>query len=131
MVVADNTATGELTLWQDFINAVSLGKSYEMVNLMVKTFNDKTTLFTPRLNVQIKEIEDLKDVVPLAESIKRTKRLLDAKIIAVSDFKSGLWCISCNAGYVNPLQTSEDYGRCRLWQLMTYCLRLPSSHSRK
>ena len=41
--IADNSATVELMLWQDFLSAVSLEKSYEMINLMVKTFNYKST----------------------------------------------------------------------------------------
>ena len=66
--IADNSATVELMLWQDFISAVSLEKSYEMINLVVKTLNDKNTLFTPQL---IKEIQNLRNVVPLANLSNR------------------------------------------------------------
>ena len=55
--------------------------------------------------MQIKEIEDQKNVVPLAQCIKRTKC---AKVIVVSDFKS---CLSFNAGYIKPMQqqANEEY----------------------
>ena len=112
VVVADDTTTVEVALWQEFVDAVSLGKSYEFGNLMVKTFNDRITSFTPRQNVNIKEIEDLKNVVSLVQSIKCTKSLLNAKVIAVSDFSSGLVCISCNSGYIKPIQANQEYGRC-------------------
>ena len=37
----------------------------QLVNLKVKTFNDKNTLFTPRENVAITEIENPEKVIPL------------------------------------------------------------------
>ena len=89
-----------------------MGKSYTLESLMVKIFNDKVTLFTPRQNVFIKQIEDLQNVVTTVQSLKRTKTLPSAKVIAVSDFSSGLLCISCNSGYVEPIQSNQDYGRC-------------------
>ena len=57
VVVADNTGTVEVLLWQKFVEAVSLGKSYRLESLMVKIFNDTVPLFTPRQNVVIKQIE--------------------------------------------------------------------------
>ena len=112
VVVADNTASVEVSLWQEFVEAVSVGKSYRLESLMVKIFNDKVTLFTPRQNVFIKQIENLQDVVTTVHSVKRTKTLPNAKVIAVSDFSSGLLCISCSSGYVEPIQSNQDYGRC-------------------
>lgn len=44
--------------------------------------------------------------------MKRTKCRLNAKVIAVSDFNSGLWCISCNTGYIKHMQANEDYEQC-------------------
>lgn len=95
-----------------FVNTVSFGKSYELTNLAVKVFNERATLFTPKQNASIKEIEDLDKVVSPVQSIKRSKTLLNTKIIAVSDFTSGHVCIQCNSGYIKPIQSNEEYGRC-------------------
>ena len=103
VLVADSTATAELALWQDFVDILSLGKSYELSNLAVKVFNERATLFTPKQNVDIKEIEDLNDVVSPVQSIKRTKNLQNVKVVAVSDFTSGHVCIyHVKLGMLNP-----------------------------
>ena len=112
VLIGDSTAIAEVALWQEFVNTVSLGKSYELTNLAVKVFNERATLFTPKQNVSIKEIEDLGEVVSPVQSIKRPKILLNAKIIAVSDFTFVHVCISCNSGYIKPIQVNEEYGRC-------------------
>jgi hypothetical protein len=112
VVVADDTTTVELSLWQEFVNTVTLGKSYELSNLIVKMFNDRITLYTPRENAHITQIEDLKNVVSLVQSIKRTKSLPNSKVIAVSDFSSGFVCISCNTGYIEPINANKEFGRC-------------------
>ena len=108
VLVADSTATAELALWQDFVDILSLGKSYKLSNLAVKVFNERATLFTPKQNVDIKEIEDLNDVV---SPVKSTKNLQNVKVIAVS-VTSGHVYISCKAGYVKPMQTNVEYGKC-------------------
>jgi hypothetical protein len=75
-------------------------------------FNDRITLYTPRENAHITQIEDLKIVVSLVQSIKRTKSLPNSNVIAVSDFSSGLVCISCNTGYIEPIKANQEFGRC-------------------
>ena len=112
VLVADDTTTVEVAPWQEFVNTVTLSKSYELSNLMVKTFNDRVTLFTPQQNVHVKEIDNLENVVSLVQSIKRTKSLPNAKVIAVSNFSSGLMCISCNTGYIEPITENQEFGRC-------------------
>ena len=69
---------------------------------MMKTFNDRVTLFTPRQNVHVKEIDDLENVVALVQSIKCTKSLPNAKVIAVSNFSSGLCASRVIQDILNP-----------------------------
>ena len=45
-VVADDTANVEVALWQEFVDALSLGKSYQL-DLRVKTFNERISIHTP------------------------------------------------------------------------------------
>ena len=51
--------------------------------------------------------------VSLDHSIKPTKSLVNAKVIAVSDFSTGLLCILCDAGYISKQRVHSV--PCRLW----------------
>ena len=112
VVVADHSGTTELALWQDFVGQMVLNKSYEVKNVKVKSFRETYSLFTPKENVEILEIEDLKEVVNFATPNKPTRMIANAKVIAVSDFASDLICISCNKGSITPIEESRAYGRC-------------------
>lgn len=96
-VVADATGTAELALWQDFIGKLIVDKSYKLKSVMVKCFGTTYSLFTPKEDCDISEIENIKDVVPLQKSIKRTREITNARVIAVSEFASNFLCISCSA----------------------------------
>ena len=65
------------------------------------SFRKTYSLFTPKENVEISEIEDLK-VANFATPNKPTRMIANAKVIAVSDFASDLICISCNKGSITP-----------------------------
>ena len=87
VIVADDTANVEVALWQEFVNSLSLGKSYQLDNLMVKTFNERISLFTPRQSVNIKQIDDLQNVVLLVQTYKKSQkmpRLLQSLISALA-----------------------------------------------
>ena len=89
-----------------------LNKSYKVKNVKVKSFKKAYSLFTPKENVEVLEIEDLKEVVNFATPSKPTKMIVNAKVIAVSDFASDHICISCNKGRIMPIEESQAYGRC-------------------
>ena len=112
VVVADGAGIVELALWQDFVGKLVLDRSYKLRNVMVKSFKESNSLFTPKENASITEIGDLKDVVPLGRSIRRTITITKAKVTAVSDFTSDLICVSCNKGRIKPIKESQAYGRC-------------------
>ena len=114
VMVADHCGTTELALWQDFVgkNLMVLNKSYKVKNVKVKSFKETYSLFTPKENVEILEIEDLKEVVNFATPSKTTRMIANAKVIAVSDFASDLICISRNKGCITPIEESRAYGLC-------------------
>ena len=114
VVVADHFSTSELALWESFVGKMVLNKSYRVKNVKVKSFKDTCSLFTPKENVEISEIDDLTEVVNYSVSAKRTRVIANAKVIAVSDFASDLLCISCNKGRIQPMEESRAYGRCSL-----------------
>lgn len=97
---------------QDFIGKVIVEKSYKLKNVMVKCFGDRCSLFTPKEDCSISDIEDMRDVAPLQKSIKRTREITNARVIAVSEFASNFLCISCNKGCIKPIKENQSYGRC-------------------
>ena len=112
ILVGDHTSTTELALWENFINTGEVDYSYRFCNLMVKVFHDKPSLFTPRENAEIIKIADILNVARSDwTSIKRTKKIEHAQLIAVSDFISFQKCISCD-GRILPISSDEKYARC-------------------
>ena len=112
ILVGDHTSTTESALCENFINTCEVDHSYRFCNLMVKVFHNKPSLFTPRENAEIIKIADILDVARSDwTSIKRTKKIEHAQLIAVSDFISFQKCISCD-GRILPISSDEKYGRC-------------------
>lgn len=112
IMISDSTGTAKVALWEDSINSVKLLKSYKFVNLTVKNYHETNTLFTPRKNFSTTNIDDLQEVCPLIESIKRSKTLQNAKVIAVTNFKSVILCLQCNPGSISLISDSDTLGNC-------------------
>ncbi len=110
--ISDSNGRAKLSLWEDNIDSVQLEKSYSFINLVVKTYNDSNTLFTPKQGLSIEEVDDLDKALPLLESIKKTKTLNDVHIIAVTKFCSGYICILCNKSTLEQLAETPTLGRC-------------------
>lgn len=62
--VCDSTGSATLTLWEDDINMLIEGKSYQMNRLVVRSFLGKNHLSMPPSGATIEEINDLKNVIP-------------------------------------------------------------------
>ncbi len=112
VLISDATGQTTLSLWEDSINLVKHGKSYDFTNLTVKNYNDKNTLFTPKVDLIVNEIDDLEQALPLLNSIKRTKTLEGATIIAVSNFNSGYRCLHCTEANLVSLTDTPGLGKC-------------------
>ena len=109
VVVSDQTATSNLALWQDFVGTVTESKSYQVSNVMVKWYEGKYSLFTPKQYVTIDEIDDISDATEVERQIKT---ITNCSVIAVSDFVSTRVCLTCHNGYVVPLDDNPTCGRC-------------------
>ncbi len=109
--ISDTTGRAKLALWEDNINLVELNKSYRFSNLVVKTFNEHNTLFTPKNGLVVDTIDNI-DALPLLASIKMTKSLTDAKVIAVANFSSGHLCLNCKQSKLDSLENNSTFGKC-------------------
>ena len=106
--IADNTGISKLHLWQDYVNSLSTGKSYNIKNAMIKVCNGQYTLTIPKNGLNITNIEDL----PLPTNLKPTKSLADAKVIGIRSLQSTTQCISCNKGEVHASEGNFSIGTC-------------------
>lgn len=108
IVIADITASIRISLWQEFVNTVTLGKSYKFTNVTVKAFDGMNTLFTPKQEATIELIEDLEGIQVQSPT---SKSLKSARIVAVNSLVSKRSCVACNKG---EILSEEDplIGRC-------------------
>ena len=77
----------------------------------MKTFNDNNTLFMPKSGLIVDSIDNM-DTLPLIASIKKTKNLSNAKVIAVTKFSSGHICLNCNKFKLDSLEDDPKLGKC-------------------
>jgi ssDNA-binding replication factor A large subunit len=62
VTIADATAAARLTLWESDVHSVREGRSYELSNLVVRSYLGDKYLSMPKEGAQIKEIDDIGDV---------------------------------------------------------------------
>ena len=109
VVIADQSGSATLTLWESWVGSVFAGNSYKFTNLRMKEYNNKKSLFTPKqTDVPIIPIAPLENVaIPPANSI------VNAKVVAVSNLSSSTICIVCK-GKVTPINSSDstEIGHC-------------------
>ncbi len=96
IIVSDSTSTAKVALWQNFVGLVKLDKSYKFDNLFAKRTNDGNILFTPKEGASIDNIDDLMGTKALVDSKPYSRKLDNAKIIAVTSLSSRYACMSCH-----------------------------------
>lgn len=92
-VISDSTGRAKLSLWEENITLVELQNSYSFTNLTVKPYNGYNSLFTPRSGFKVVKIDHVDQALPLLESIKKTKTLHDAHIVAVTNFSNCVYTV--------------------------------------
>ncbi len=110
-VISDSTGRANLSLWEESITLVELDKCYTFSNLIVKPFNEHNTLFTPKSGLTVDSIDNM-DALPLLESIKKSKNLTNAQVIAVTKFSSGHACLNCIKFKLDSLEDDPNLGKC-------------------
>lgn len=80
--------------------------------MTVKVYNDEHTLTMPKNGMTIEAIDDFPKVV--TKPIKQTKKLTDAKVIAVCNLQSNQTCISCTKDHILPIQDNPSLGKCSM-----------------
>ena len=72
VTIADKSGTIRLTLWQNDINQMQVGKSYTLDYVTVKSFNNVKYLSSPRVGFTVTVVDDIGEVKPLEERVATT-----------------------------------------------------------
>ena len=97
VLLADATAKAMLTLWEDDINSIVEGKSYQMNKLYVRSFLGNKQLSLARSGSSIDEIDGIEITVDIADSDEDDEEheLKQVTITGFQDFQSLYTCIQC------------------------------------
>lgn len=104
--ISDETATGRLTLWQQTIGSLTVGTSYSLQGLQVRSFNNKKYLSEPKSGFEFSVVKDIQ-AVPL-DSDDQDEEVLNASI-------TGAWVTNnrmCQACKGNIECISDQFGTC-------------------
>lgn len=78
VIVGDSTKSGRVTVWEEEIGKLELGKSYKMEGMMVRSFgrgnNKEMYLSTGKKGSQIEMMEDIGDIEEEEEEEEEVKR---------------------------------------------------------
>ncbi|SMN02645.1 hypothetical protein SPONN_1545 [uncultured Candidatus Thioglobus sp.] len=108
VMISDSTDTSKLTLWQESINSLQLAESYQIENLVVKSYNDVKFLSPSKYGYAALQLDDIGTVNE--EPMKTiTTELKNAEIAAVGKITKSITCLSCN-GRVDTI--NEKIGCC-------------------
>ena len=102
IIVADESAAIKLTLWEDDVGNAQEKNSYELKQMMVKTFNRAKLLSYPKLGGTIVEIDDIGNVTDHDETTLNpgSKDFINAKVGGVSSLNKHNSCLKQYASKV-------------------------------
>lgn len=103
-IVADESASMKLVLWEDTIEQVHAGKSYHFQNLKVRVFDDEKFVNTNE-STTITEIEDIVNIN--LRALELNDNLITGQCLGI-DMKKTSACIACN-NTVDKIQDDETY----------------------
>ena len=109
LTVSDCTGTAKLMLWNQDMDKLEIGKSYELKNLTVGEFNMKYLTLPKSTGLDMVALEDIGAVKDIPDDVDNPYELKNAEVVAVSRFTRGSFCISCN-GKVDPI--NARIGKC-------------------
>lgn len=107
IAVSDSTGTARLTLWEPEINKMELQKSYKLSGIMVKEYQDKKYLSTPKEISLIEEIDDIGEV----EGEDKPSQEDNVRVVAVEILDSYRKCMKCTSELV-PTTEDKELGMC-------------------
>lgn len=119
ILVADATATAKLTLWQDDIGKLEVNKTYELHNLVIKSFNGNKYLTPPKSGFTIEDKPDI-SITDFKPNELKPNELHDVEVIGIADAQLYVKCISCKSSVTS---IKEKIGKCSVSQRTDKCTK--------
>lgn len=109
IIIADNTQSARLTLWEEDIGKLSESKSYHLSNLLIREFQGKRYLTTTKEETHIEEISEV-ECIPL-EEFEESEMDPVVTVIAVENISAFQSCMKCKCRIIK-LEDEEELGQC-------------------
>lgn len=100
-IIADNTESIKLVLWQDLINKVECGKTYLFQDLKVRVFDDAKYLNTNESTAIKLSEQEIQEINLTSDELK--DNLIERQCVGVH-FRKEKACVVCN----NTLEKKDD-----------------------
>ena len=123
-LIADQTATSKVVLWEEHINTLEKGKCYTLKNFHVKEFQSMKNLSMPKTDFEITPIENIDNTATPPSVDDEYTTIRRVQIIGVTQLHTYKSCLQCKARVepqTPPLGkcTKED---CLMIQLFELCV---------
>lgn len=124
--IADGTGIAELVLWQEDINKLSVGESYELEQLMVRSFDGKPFLTPPKSDPRwtLKKCDNIEITdEPVIEECDDKNVIENAFVAGVVHVEMKVSCLSCKASFTSLNVKVGKCTKCSMSQLLNRCYR--------
>ena len=125
-IIADNTGTAKIVLWENKIGLLKLGMSYKLMQLAVSSFRDLNNLNLQE-DAKIEEIDINVNVEDAELSLHDEQNdMINGEIAVVLSTKVHIACVNCK-GEVQPSPKSCTIGECiecKAKMKMAKCLKI-------
>lgn len=95
--VADQTGSIRVCLWDNHIDTLKQGHSYNLTNFTVREFRSKKYLNMPRSGAEIKAINDLGSVSEMPLEEEETITIQNVQVMGVPSLNMYKACMQCKA----------------------------------
>ena len=117
-VIADATGSCTVILWEDNVDLLVKGMSYELSGMVVRNYMGKKYLSIPKDDFDVNLIDDIGEVDE--EIVEEEKEMKGAVVVGVKYFESYDACYSCK-GKVVATGSVGECGQCGIMQKIEKC----------
>ena len=107
--VADQTGSVRVCLWNNYINSLKQGESYNLTSFSVREFRSKKYLNMPRSGAEIAAINDLGSISEAPPEEEQKTTIENVQVVGVPTLDMYKACLQCKAR-VEPL--TPPFGKC-------------------
>ena len=112
VTIADDTEAALITLWEDNINTLITGQSYQFNRVVVRTYRGNFQLSLQQTGASVEPIDDLDSVKEDSFELDHDILLEGAEVMGVTDLGPIYSCVYCKRGMVKVSPENSTIGTC-------------------